>query len=167
MKVKRGDRFMKFVVLEPDVGQDKRYRRLSRCLCDCGNIVVIATSDLIRGHTQSCGCLRKEKARENWKKMGSLNGANNPRWKGGRRVHERGYIWIYQPEHPYANCVGYVYEHRLVIEEKLGRLLRPEEVVHHIDGDKTNNVPENLDLFKNNAAHASYHQKLERIGEET
>lgn len=36
------------------------------------------------------------------------------------------------------------HEHRVVVEQKIGRVLRPGEVVHHIDGDKLNNDPDNL-----------------------
>ena len=46
-------------------------------------------------------------------------------------------------------------EHRLVMEEKLGRLLLPSEVVHHKDGNKTNNHPDNLELFSSNGKHIS------------
>ena len=65
---------------------------------------------------------------------------------------------ILKPSHPGADANGYVREHRLVMEEKLGRYLRPEEVVHHIDGDPANNAPENLRLFPNQTAHATYHE---------
>lgn len=48
-------------------------------------------------------------------------------------------------------------EHRAVAEEKLGRPLKPGEVVHHIDGDKHNNTPENLMVFASQKEHAAYH----------
>lgn len=48
--------------------------------------------------------------------------------------------------HHLADVRGYAYEHRLVAEEKLGRRLRDGEQVHHIDGDKANNDPRNLDV---------------------
>ena len=41
---------------------------------------------------------------------------------------------------------GNVYEHRLILARKLGRSLRSEETVHHIDGNRRNNSPENLQL---------------------
>src|SRR5580765_806847 len=42
---------------------------------------------------------------------------------------------------------GHILEHRYVMEQKIGRYLLPGENVHHIDGDKLNNSPENLELW--------------------
>jgi hypothetical protein len=55
-----------------------------------------------------------------------------------------------------------VYEHRLVMEKHLGRYLKPEEVVHHIDGNPGNNVLDNLMLFPNDGEHSAHHRALER-----
>lgn len=49
--------------------------------------------------------------------------------------------------------------HRIVAEQILGRPLRPGEVVHHIDGNKRNNGPENLMLFDSQEKHAEWHAK--------
>jgi endogenous inhibitor of DNA gyrase (YacG/DUF329 family) len=76
-----------------------------------------------------------------------LLGENNPRWKGGRRKTLTGYIVVYKPEHPFAQIRGYVMEHRIVMEKKLGRYLTPEEQTHHINGIKDDNRIENLKLI--------------------
>lgn len=88
-------------------------------------------------------------------------GELNNQWKGGRR-HRGGYVEIYIPEHPRTK--KYIMEHILVIEKKLGRYLKDNEVVHHINGLKNDNRIENLDVVKlsthGNTTHVSYNQLL-------
>ena len=74
-------------------------------------------------------------------------GPANPNWKGGRTTDPRGYVLIKMPEHPVADVRGYVYEHRLVMERELGRLLAKGERVRHDDNDPGNNGPLNLRLI--------------------
>jgi len=80
----------------------------------------------------------------------------NPFWSGGKTVDKHGYILIKSPDHPFANRHGYVREHRLVMEKKLGRYLTRLEVVHHKDKDVANNDPDNLELFSENAEHLKH-----------
>ena len=70
-----------------------------------------------------------------------------------------GYIYIKAPDHPKADINGYYKEHRLVMEKKLGRFLRKNEIIHHINYNKQDNRIENLMLFKSHSAHAKYHFK--------
>lgn len=85
--------------------------------------------------------------------VGSCPGAKNPAWRGGRIVDKGGYILIHKPDHPAANSGGYVREHRLIVEQAIGRPLTPTEVVHHRDDDPANNHPDNLYLYETNAIH--------------
>lgn len=56
----------------------------------------------------------------------------------------------------YQKCHGR-HTHRVVAEQMLGRPLQKGEVVHHIDGNKRNNDPSNLMVFKSQAEHVKYH----------
>ena len=56
-----------------------------------------------------------------------------------------------------------IFTHRKKIEEKIGRKLLSTEIVHHIDGDKSNDNIENLYLCKNNSEHQMIHDGLEKI----
>lgn len=85
---------------------------------------------------------------------GAKRGARNHRWKTGRSIDADGYATVPAPEgHPYARSIGRIAEHRLVMEQTLGRYLQPEEVVDHIDGLTLHNHPDNLRLFASNGAH--------------
>ncbi len=69
-----------------------------------------------------------------------------------------GYIAIYMPEHHRASSNGLVYEYIIIAEQKLGRPLKKEEVVHHKDYKRNNNSPDNLLIFKTKADHTSFHK---------
>jgi hypothetical protein len=85
--------------------------------------------------------------------------SRNPNWKGGRSVASNGYVLIKRPDHPRADCRGYVYEHILVAEQLIGRPVRKGEQVHHKNHIKTDNRPENLEVKASRAHHAAEHRK--------
>jgi hypothetical protein len=83
-------------------------------------------------------------------------GPRNGSWKGGRTIDKNGYILLRVKGHPHPNHQGYVREHRLVMEKMIGRYLEPHEVVHHKNGKKGDNRPENLELLESNAQNLRY-----------
>lgn len=86
---------------------------------------------------------------------------NNPNWGGGRVVNEAGYILVKVGRgHPLALANGYAYEHRLVAQEAMGRPLAPGEEVHHKNGVKSDNRPENLEVKSGRAEHAMEHRAV-------
>ena len=76
-----------------------------------------------------------------------VKGKENPHWKGGRIINPKGYAYLRLPNHPQVQTNGYVAEHRYVMEIKIGRLLTNCEHVHHLNGIKDDNRPENLELL--------------------
>ena len=74
----------------------------------------------------------------------------------GRYVSHRGYVLCRRPNHPRANSRGYVPEHTLVMEASIGRFLKEDEVVHHINRDRGDNRLENLQLMTK-TAHCQMH----------
>jgi hypothetical protein len=65
----------------------------------------------------------------------------------GQTRHKAGYVMVLAPDHPRAGSSRYVFEHILVMEEILGRYLLPAESVHHRNGLRDDNRPENLELW--------------------
>lgn len=59
-------------------------------------------------------------------------------------ISTNGYVLVWVPEHPKAFAGGWYYEHVLVVEKKINRVLHQGETIHHIDEDKTNNNMYNL-----------------------
>jgi len=85
--------------------------------------------------------------------------AHNFKWR-----QNNGWYWIRLVEwHPNADSRWYVREHRLIMEEKLWRLLLKAEIVHHKDEDKMNNDIDNLEIYTNQKEHAKLHaENIER-----
>jgi len=80
--------------------------------------------------------------------------------EGKKHISSHGYIKVYVGRsHPKADASGFAYEHRLIVEKIIGRDLRKNEKIHHIDGNKENNEPSNLTVVNGNAQHYVFHRE--------
>lgn len=102
--------------------------KIWECVCDCGNIKIVRSKNLLSGKTKSCGCLQYRR------------GVENHNWKEGK-VLKNGYVYIY------ISSGKYVREHRFVMENIIGRKLLHNENVHHKNGVRHDNRAENLELW--------------------
>lgn len=90
------------------------------------------------------------------------SGEDCPRWKGGvKRTGDGRYLVVMDKSHPAADVNGYVLEHRVIAERSIGRFLRTQEDVHHINGDHSDNRPENLQVMSR-AEHMAIHAKTKQ-----
>lgn len=73
-------------------------------------------------------------------------GKNNLHWRGGRQSSGNGYVYLLKRDHPFSDKRGRILEHRYVMEQKIGRYLRPDEIIDHINCIKHDNRIENLQI---------------------
>lgn len=90
-----------------------------------------------------------------WQRYGDPLVSKRPRYGTKRRVRPDGYVDLWDPAHALARSDGYVFEHRKVAWEA-GILTDPSDEVHHVNHDRTDNRPENLEA-KSGGAHARDH----------
>jgi hypothetical protein len=86
----------------------------------------------------------------------NMRGKQSGNYRGGR-TNLYDYILVLVKNHPYCDMRGYVFEHRLVMEKHLGRYLKEDEYIHHIDHNPKNNNINNLLLMSSHAEHRRLH----------
>jgi hypothetical protein len=119
------------------------------------------------------GIPHTEEAKKKIAQAPKATGSNHPRWKGGQ-YQGNGYQWVQistlkektqELVRPMTPQNGYILEHRLVMALELGRPLKASEKVHHINGKKMDNRPENL-MIQDDKKHSRRHREIVRkIGE--
>lgn len=116
-----------------------------------------------------CGCGQPAPiAKENRRREGHIKG-QPVRFVPGhnRRLHRpTKYQQRYVPSHPQAMAKGCVFEHVLVAERALGRYLPLGTEMHHVDGNRQNNIPANLVICQDHSYHMllHYRAKMRRAG---
>jgi hypothetical protein len=130
------------------VENNKRGQAMWLCRCECGTEKILISTNIKRGGSKSCGCFKKDSRKR---------GIESSSWRGGTKKHY-GYVYIYMPTHPNSHDT-YVAEHIYVMSQIIGRPLTKDETVHHKNGIKADNTPENLELW------ASRHPKGQRISD--
>lgn len=95
-----------------------------------------------------------------WNKTGRT-GKENANYGTGKYIDNKGYVKVLRPNHP-KSIKGYIYEHRAVVEDYLGRYLENWETVHHINEIKIDNRLDNLFLCTV-GEHSAIHREGRKI----
>lgn len=151
-------------------------RQEPNCTCPiCGKKFHIKPSQKAKYKTHCCSYERLTIQRRNYmlgenNHQFGLKGQDNPTWKTDVKITHYGYRKIRVLDHPFRDCNDFVLEHRLVAEQYLlteensieidgKRYLKPEYDVHHIDENRLNNAPSNLQILTKQQHRALHNKK--------
>ena len=110
----------------------KNTRTRKECM-QCGEIIEVPYKEASKNKFCSHKCSSLWHSKE-----------NHPAWNGGRSITKEGYIYRWSGEDRSK------IEHRVIFEQYLGRPLEKDEIIHHKNGDRSDNRLENLELWTKN-----------------
>jgi len=123
---------------------------------------------LRNGKPQSKWCYQC--GRREGKPRGALPREKHPRWKGGRHISPNGYIRLMIPLDSefikMADAKGRIFEHRYIMAKHLGKCLKSDEEVHHINRNKHDNRIGNLSLKLKKGHMKEHYEEISKLREE-
>lgn len=148
----------------------ERKSNLALRVCDsCGHEQWMSYWNIYKKENHLCRYCNNKQTGQSRKGIPSWNAGKKmePKQLGSYYLNSSGYVETWIGKHTLKDKVGgYYREHRLQAELLLGRKLTSNEKVHHIDGNKTNNVDHNLFVCADDKHHQNVHSQLERISME-
>ena len=135
--------------------------RIRKCkYCDKSTAINRTATGRHKGYCRTCGspeCIVRQYSDPGVNAKKARHGSEHGKYRpvGTRRLY-KGHYW----EIKIADPDVWRYEHQIVAEQLLNRPLLPNEIVHHIDFDKTNNKPANLYVYANDHYHRVVHGTL-------
>lgn len=121
------------------------------------NICPICAQEFLPKRKEQVFCSTHCRQKNNGKgRKGQLTGLQSKPYK--MRLTKDGYFRMYAAKHPYANGRKEIHVHVMVMENHISRAINPDECVHHINGIKTDNRLENLQLM-NHSEHSRAHNQ--------
>lgn len=135
---------------------------------DCGAVrTVQRNTTILKKSEHPCRACSNKRNGESKRGIPSWNSGKRfePKKVGSTYINHHGYVEVYlgKTDPSGLRKDKYYLQHRLVVEAAMDRKLTDGEIVHHIDGDKTNNKLENLYVCSSLSAHRDIHNSLESL----